>query len=82
MISITVLYFAALAEHIGCGRETVTVPADLDDRGLCALIAARHPQAAALLGRTRVAADHAFVRGPLNLRPGMDIALIPPVSGG
>jgi molybdopterin-guanine dinucleotide biosynthesis protein A len=81
-IPVTLLYFASLAERLGRDREELSLPAGIDDRGLCALLAARHPVLAELLARTRVAADQSFVRGSLALRPGLEIALIPPVSGG
>lgn len=82
MIPVRLLYFARLAELIGLTAEDLAVPAAIDDAGLLRLVAERHPAATGLLSRTRVAADQTFVRGPLPIRPGLEIALIPPVSGG
>ena len=83
LIPVRVLYFAAVRERIGCAEEVLAIPtAACDDRALLALLAERHPLAAPLLAPCRIAVEHDFVRGTFTVRPGTEIAIIPPVSGG
>jgi molybdopterin synthase catalytic subunit len=86
MPTATVLYFAHLRERLGRDRDTIEVPARADAAGLSAAIAAaiaqHHPAETAALARCRLAVDHAFVQGPVDIRAGAEIAVIPPVSGG
>lgn len=83
LIPVRVLYFAAVCERIGCTEEVLGIPATAcDDRALLAFLAERHPLAAPLLAPCRIAVEHDFVRGTFAVRPGIEIAVIPPVSGG
>ena len=78
-MSVTVLYFASLRERAGRESETVATPASL--AALYDELRARHGFA---LGREklRVAVDGAFADWSMPPRDGMEIAFIPPVSGG
>jgi molybdopterin converting factor subunit 1 len=78
----TILYFAQLRDRLGLESERYPLPAQGDAAALLALVVARHPAAAAIVARCRVAVDHQFVAGPCALTPISEIALIPPVSGG
>ena len=79
MNRVTVLYFASLRDAAGVASETVEATSDL--RALYESLRARHgfalPQE-----RLRVAVDGAFARWEDAVRPGSEVAFIPPVSGG
>ena len=79
MSQVTVLYFASLRDAAGVASETVEAAVDL--RALYEQLRTRHgfalPQE-----RLRVAVDGAFARWDDAVRPGSEIAFIPPVSGG
>lgn len=79
MGQVTVLYFASLRDAAGVASETVDATSDL--RTLYETLRTRHgfvlPQE-----RLRVAVDGAFARWDDTVRPGSEIAFIPPVSGG
>lgn len=81
-MEIRVLYFAAAREAVGLQGETVPVEAGLDSAGLLRLLAERHPGAAPVLARCRLAIDRELARPTDPVPPGAEVALIPPVSGG
>lgn len=60
--------------------------ADLTSRVVKLALANAHPDLANLINASRMAVNHTFVDDDasleLALAPGVDIALIPPVSGG
>jgi sulfur-carrier protein len=79
-----ILFFGRLADRMG--RDVI---ADLPDEGctvaeLRRLLSDRHPHAAAELARPSVRAcvDQEIVPETCIIRPGQEIAFIPPVSGG
>ena len=78
-MSVTVLYFASLREAAGCESEVVPLPPSLAQ--LYDELRQRHGFA---LGREklRVAVDGAFAAWDTPPRDGMEVAFIPPVSGG
>jgi molybdopterin synthase sulfur carrier subunit len=78
-VSVTVLYFASLREAAGRDREDVALPASL--AALYEELKSRHGFALAR-ERLRVAVDGAFAAWDAPVRDGMEIAFIPPVSGG
>jgi molybdopterin synthase catalytic subunit len=80
-MDVDILLFAGLREALG-GRTRVTLEpgatvADLRDR-----LAALHPDRAALLAVCRFAVGDDFVDDAASLEPGIEVAVIPPVSGG
>jgi sulfur-carrier protein len=78
-VSVTVLYFASLREAAGREREEVALPASL--AALYDELKARHGFALSR-ERLRVALDGAFAAWDAPVRDGMQVAFIPPVSGG
>ena len=82
MPTVNVLYFAAVRDRLASPGEALDLPAQLSATDLLARLAARHPHAAELFARSRVALDLEFVNGDLLLRDGSELAVIPPVSGG
>jgi len=83
--------FAGLREGLRCDWITYTLMesmplADLTSRVVKLALANAHPDLANLINASRMAVNHTFVDDDasleLALAPGVDIALIPPVSGG
>lgn len=77
---VEVLYFASLRDAAGCARESV----DTDAASARALLRELHARHGFALGpeRMRVALDGEFADWDAALAEGMEVALIPPVSGG
>ena len=75
----TVLYFAALRDAAGVPSERVEAQGDL--AALYERLRARHGFHWAN-DQLRVAVDGSFARWDEHVRPGSEIAFVPPVSGG
>ena len=78
-MSVTVLYFASLREQAGCASEVVALAPSLAQ--LYEELRRRHGFAFAR-EKLRVAVNGAFATWDTPPRAGMEIAFIPPVSGG
>ena len=80
------LYFATLRERIGLAKEDVTPPADIATvADLIGWLRDRGENYAAALcdpAMVRVAVNQDYARGPDPVRPGDEVALFPPVTGG
>lgn len=77
------LYFASLAEAMGCREEEVTLSPDWTVAQLLDSLETRVPALQAMRGRYRVAVDQQMVASEqVTLGSAREIALIPPVSGG
>lgn len=74
--------FASLKDRAGHNRVWVAVPEPMTVQGLTAAIAAAYPALAAALPSALVAVNQEFAFADTPLRPGDEIALFPPVSGG
>jgi molybdopterin converting factor small subunit len=70
-----VLLFAHLREGFGSSVEVEAEPS-------VASVLHALESAGVAIGASRLAADNAFVRREDLLKPGQELALIPPVSGG
>ncbi len=83
---ITILYFAALREALGTGRETVELPEGVANAGqLRNWLRERGGSWADALGEqrsVRIAVDQAMARADTPLRAGAEVAFFPPVTGG
>jgi sulfur-carrier protein len=77
---VEVLYFASLRDAAGCAAEPVETEAP-DVGALYAELVVRHGFGFAP-GSLRAALDGAFVAWDAPLRPGAEVAFLPPVSGG
>jgi molybdopterin synthase sulfur carrier subunit len=81
-----VLYFAWVKSKVGIGEESVEPPAGVATVGaLLDWLAARSPKhAAALANRAivRVAVNQEYVGTDHPVKPGDEVALFPPVTGG
>jgi molybdopterin synthase sulfur carrier subunit len=80
------LYFAWLRTKLGVGEEQVSPPAEVATVAqLIAWLRRRGPAweaALADLGRLRVAVNQDYVGLEHPVRPGDEVALFPPVTGG
>ncbi len=81
-----VLYFALLRERIGMAEEEVSPPAGI--RTVAELVSwlrgrsAQHEAALANPAMVRVAVNQDYAQPSDAVRPGDEIALFPPVTGG
>jgi molybdopterin converting factor subunit 1 len=86
MASMKILYFAWLKTKAGVAAEEVTPPASVTDvASLIAWLKTRspgHQAALADLSVVRVAVNQSFARPGDPVRPGDEIALFPPMTGG
>jgi len=85
-MSITILYFAALREALGTGRETVELPQGVANAGqLRNWLRERGGAWSEALGENRsvrIAVDQAMAGADTPLRAGAEVAFFPPVTGG
>jgi len=82
MPNVRVLLFARLSELAGMRETEVEIGEGLTVRDAYALLAERHPPIADLNGVVMYAVNSEYVEADHPLRPGDELALIPPVSGG
>ncbi|HET8726107.1 MAG TPA: molybdopterin converting factor subunit 1 [Alphaproteobacteria bacterium] len=80
------LYFAWLRTRIGVAEEELSLPAEVRDvSSMIAWLKRRGPGYAAALDNeavVKVAVNQEFARPDYPVRPGDEIALFPPVTGG
>ena len=79
---VNVLYFAQARERAGRAAEAIEVPAGGRLEEAIAAIRAAHPELDPLWSHLAVAVDGVLAKESAELRPGAEIALLPPVSGG
>lgn len=83
---LTLIYLARLREAFGIGNEEVAIPHGVTTAGsLRSLLAARGGAWARELatGRAvRIAVNHELAEATTPVRPGDEVALFPPVTGG
>jgi sulfur-carrier protein len=83
LMTVVVLYFAALRELLGMSEETLSnVPGPLSVKDFAEVLGQRHPELAPRLASVRFAVNESFVNASDEIRAGDTVALIPPVSGG
>lgn len=85
-MTVTVLYFAALREQIGREAQELDIPAEgLAVSALLERLGAADSRAATALAeqpRLRVAVNHALCAMSDMVRPGDEVAVFPPMTGG
>jgi molybdopterin synthase catalytic subunit/molybdopterin converting factor small subunit len=80
---VQVEYFAAARELCGCAVEQVELPADpITASELLALLGTRHPRFAPFAARMRLAVNGELGAHTVRVRPGDQVAVLPPVAGG
>ena len=82
MNTIRVRLFAGVAGAMRRDSTDVVVDRELTAAGLLRRLSESHPAAGGLLGRSRVAVNMEYVPADHVIRPGDDVAVVPPVSGG
>ena len=83
--AVRLLYFAWVRERIGASEETLPLAAPLPLALLLEQLRARsagHALALADTVRLRAAVNEAFVGWDAEVRPGDEVAIFPPVTGG
>lgn len=81
-MEVEILAFAWAKDAIGGDRLEVKVPEGASVQSLLASLAEDHPRLGERLGALTVAVNQEFVEPGTVLKPGDEIALIPPISGG
>ena len=82
---LNVLYFASLREAFGKANEPMALPVPPDVSGLIAALRARGGTWSEALGadkRWRVAVNQEMAAMNTPLKPGDEVAIFPPVTGG
>jgi len=82
MPQVSVRLFAHLRERAGAPAVSVEIPEPATVATLRQCLARLWPDAAALLDKSAVAVNEEYAPADRAIRPGDDLALIPPVSGG
>ncbi len=83
MMTLEVLYFAALKELVGVRSERLELDLERPSVSeLCAELERVRPVLQGRLQAVRVAIDESFARAADEVPDGATVALIPPVSGG
>ena len=75
-----VLVLGPLREQLGCSSATIAFPADGTQAAFWRALGEKFP--VVLPQQMRLARDDEFLAADTPLRPGDELALIPPVSGG
>src|SRR5690606_35587634 len=82
MMEIEVLFFAGIAEATGMRRTVLAVDEGITGGQLIEQVCELHPEAATLNSRSVVSLNQECASAKQTVRPGYEIALIAPVSGG
>lgn len=79
---VKVLFFGRLKEIVGRAEDDVEIGEDECLGDLLARYGARHPEAERLRTSLVAAVNQEFASWDARLRPGDEVAFLPPVSGG
>ncbi|MDA3962299.1 MAG: MoaD/ThiS family protein [Planctomycetota bacterium] len=83
MAQVQVRFFAVARDRLnGIDNDSFTLPDASSETAIKIAIAERYPAIEQLLKFSRLAHNHAFIRGAVELSDGDELAVIPPVSGG
>ena len=80
--SIRLLFFAMAQELAGETKRHVPLEAETTVAALDARLREELPWLGTRLSSYRIAVDREFATGDMPVRPGAEVAIIPPVSGG
>ena len=81
-MKIKVLLFAEMSEKVGAREIELELENDATVATVKATLAQQYPSAVELISRSVISVDHAYANEQQLLSSGMEIAVIPPVSGG
>ena len=80
---VRVLFFASARQSAGCSEmELPCEEAGMNDETFWTRLAEGHASLKSLRASVRLARNHEFLAAGELIKPGDEIALIPPVSGG
>lgn len=82
MPTVRLLAFAGARDVLGQGEIAFPVEEGLTARGLLDAVCAAHPRLAPYAPAIRVAINGTYALWDEPVRPGDEVALIPPVAGG
>lgn len=77
-----VRFFAVAREWMGTAAADLSLPDGSTTEAVWDELARRQPKIASWRGRLRLAINDEYAAAPVVLRPGDEVAVIPPVSGG
>jgi len=81
-VTVRILYFASLKDRAGAAEETIEVPDTSDVAALWAVLQERHPRLRDMTTRPLAACDMAYATWDRPLLGVLEVAFLPPVSGG
>ena len=81
-MNVTILLFAQARDRAGRGRIELELPANSRVADVLATVRREHPDLEPLWPHLAVAVDGELAAADAPLRDGVEIALLPPVSGG
>jgi molybdopterin synthase catalytic subunit len=81
-VNVRVRLFGGLADRAGRGEETVTLAEDGTAGDVLEAVTRRHPSFAEVVASLQVAVNLEVVPAEHRVRPGDEVALLPPVAGG
>jgi molybdopterin converting factor subunit 1 len=82
MPEVTILFFSRAQERTGLQHERRELPQHTSVQAVFAVLAQAYPAAATVFSVSRLAVNHQFAHGEVQLADGDELAVIPPVSGG
>ncbi|NER83053.1 MAG: MoaD/ThiS family protein [Leptolyngbya sp. SIO1D8] len=82
MFPVTVKLFAAYQEAFGVAELTLELPPGTTVEAVCDRLITEHPELEQWRELTRFGVNLQFVEPNTPLKPGDEVVLIPPVSGG
>jgi molybdopterin converting factor subunit 1 len=81
-VNVQVRLFAAARQAAGCETVELDLPQGATIGELRRRLAGELPKMSGLVGQVMFAIDTEYARDSDEIRPGADVACIPPVSGG
>jgi molybdopterin converting factor subunit 1 len=81
-VIVRVLYFASLKDRAGASEETIEVPDSSDVAALWSNLQERHPRLREVTTRPLAACDMVCAAWDRPLSGVLEVAFLPPVSGG
>ncbi|MEX1001782.1 MAG: molybdopterin converting factor subunit 1 [Crocinitomicaceae bacterium] len=79
-MTVTVLYFAQIAEKIGVNREQFELKDSVNTADLVSILKDKYPQITEQ--KFKIAVNQLLLQGEKELEDGAEIALLPPFAGG
>ncbi len=81
-MNVRVRLFGGLADRAGASEETVSLEGEDTAGDVVEAVTRRHPSFAGIAATLQVAVNHEVVPAEHRVRPGDEVALLPPVAGG